>query len=57
MALAAAAAAGLLLFTANPPLDLGPVAFVALIPLLWALDRAGGPRRAAIVGFVFGLVY
>lgn len=57
MALAAAAAAGLLLFAANPPLDLGPVALVAMIPLLWAVGESATPRRGALVGFVFGLVY
>ena len=54
--IAAAGAAGLLLTTANPPTDLGPVAFVALIPLLWAL-RGVGARRGAMLGLVFGLVY
>jgi apolipoprotein N-acyltransferase len=57
VALAAAAAAGLLLFAANPPLDLGPVAFVALIPLLWAVGESATARRGALVGFAFGLVY
>jgi apolipoprotein N-acyltransferase len=54
--LAAAGGAGLALSLANPPLDIGPLAFLALIPLLWALRRAR-PGRGALVGFVFGLVY
>jgi apolipoprotein N-acyltransferase len=41
---------------ANPPLDLGPVAFFAAIPLLWAL-RGVGARRGALLGFAFGLAY
>jgi apolipoprotein N-acyltransferase len=49
-------AAGTLLTVANPPADLGPLAFLALIPLLWALPGLG-PRRGALVGFVFGLTY
>jgi len=55
----AAAASGLLLFLANPPLDAGPVAFVAVVPLLWAVGEWGAhrPRRGALLGFVFGLVY
>jgi apolipoprotein N-acyltransferase len=44
------------LFLANPPADLGPLAFVALIPLLWAVGE-GRARRGALVGLAFGLVY
>jgi len=40
----------------NPPADAGAVAFVGFIPLLWAL-RGAPPRRGALLGFVFGLVY
>src|SRR5207248_4786317 len=54
--LAFAALSGVLLSFANPPLDLGPLAFVALIPLLAAIERST-PRRGATAGFVFGLVY
>jgi len=36
--------------------DLGPVAFVALVPLLWIL-RGVRPRRALLLGFVFGFAY
>jgi apolipoprotein N-acyltransferase len=56
VAIAAAGAAGALLSLANPPTDLGPIAFVALVPLLWVL-RDARPRRGALLGFVFGLVY
>lgn len=41
---------------ANPSPDVGPLAFVAMVPLLWAL-RAVRSRRGALIGFVFGLVY
>jgi apolipoprotein N-acyltransferase len=41
---------------ANPPLDLGPLAFFAAIPLVWAL-RGVGARRGALLGFAFGLAY
>jgi apolipoprotein N-acyltransferase len=56
VAVAVASAAGAVMSLANPPIDLGPVAFVALVPLLWAL-REAEPRRGAILGFCFGLVY
>jgi apolipoprotein N-acyltransferase len=48
--------AGALLSLTNPPVDLGPLAFAALIPLLWALS-GGGVRRGALVGLAFGLAY
>lgn len=54
--LALAVAAGLLLSLSNPPVDAGWVAFVALVPLFLAV-RAASPRRGALVGLVFGLVY
>ena len=47
-------AAGLALSLAFPPASLWPVAFVAISPLLWLLDRSG-PWRGALLGFVFGL--
>jgi apolipoprotein N-acyltransferase len=56
VAVLGAAAAGALMWAANPPADLGPLAFVALIPLLAGLRRAG-PGRGALLGMVFGLVY
>lgn len=55
-AVAAVSAAGLLIALANPPPDAGPVAFVGLVPLLWSLRRVR-PKRGAVLGFVFGLVY
>ena len=52
----AAVVAGLLLGVSFPPLDLGALALVAVIPLLWAW-RGATPRRAALYGFVFGLAF
>jgi apolipoprotein N-acyltransferase len=54
--IAAAAASGVLLWLAHPPADLGPVAFVATVPLLLATRRARA-RRSALLWFVFGLVF
>jgi apolipoprotein N-acyltransferase len=54
--LVASGVSGLLLWTAFPPFDLGPVALVALVPLLWAW-RDASPRRAALYGFVFGVFF
>jgi apolipoprotein N-acyltransferase len=54
--MAAAVLSGLLLFLAFPPADVGVLAFVALIPLLWAW-RDAGPGRAAGLGFLTGLVF
>jgi apolipoprotein N-acyltransferase len=41
---------------AFPAFDLGPLALVALVPLLWAWRNAP-PARAALYGFVFGIAY
>ncbi|HXJ66025.1 MAG TPA: apolipoprotein N-acyltransferase, partial [Actinomycetota bacterium] len=56
VALLAAGASGVLLSLANPPVQIEPLAFVALIPLLWAIRRAR-PRRGLLLGFTFGAVY
>jgi apolipoprotein N-acyltransferase len=47
---------GTLTWLANPPADVGPLAFVALVPLLWSL-RGARARRGALLGFAYGLVY
>ena len=52
----AALASGLLLALAFPPFDVGPLALVALVPLLWAWHDAG-PGRAALYGFAAGIVF
>src|SRR5207302_5062349 len=56
VALGAAAAAGALASLANPPADLGPLALVALVSLVWALGRAR-PERGAMLGLSFSEVY
>ena len=53
---AAAAATGVLLALSRPPADLGLLALVALVPLLWAW-RGATPRGAALLAFVAGCVY
>ncbi|MGZ6995031.1 MAG: apolipoprotein N-acyltransferase [Acidimicrobiia bacterium] len=53
---AAAVASGLLLALTFPALDWGPLALVALVPLLWAWQRSG-PARAALYGFVAGVAF
>ncbi|MGH2405026.1 MAG: apolipoprotein N-acyltransferase [bacterium] len=52
----AAAATGLLLAGAFPPLDQGLVAWVALVPLFWAL-RETPPLPAFRLGFLAGVVW
>jgi apolipoprotein N-acyltransferase len=54
--LLAAATTGLALVLAFPGPDLGPVAFVALVPLLLAVEGVR-PARAAALGLVAGLVF
>src|SRR5204862_3674603 len=51
-----AVASGILLSFSQPPIGFGPLAFVALIPFLWLL-RGARPRRAVLLGFVFGFAY
>ncbi len=56
LALLAAAGSGVILWLALPPVDAGPLGFVALIPLLIAL-RGARARRGALLGLAFGLVF
>lgn len=44
---------GVLLFLSFPPASLLPLAFIAFIPLLWALERCS-PRRAFMIGWSSG---
>jgi len=39
-----------------PPAGIGPLAFVALVPLLW-LVRDARPRRGLLLGLAFGLAF
>jgi apolipoprotein N-acyltransferase len=54
--LLAAASTGLALVLAFPGPDLGPVAFVALVPLLLAVEQVR-PARAAALGLLAGVVF
>jgi len=54
--LGAAAVSGVLLALAFPAFDLGALALVALVPLIWAW-RDATPWRGALYGFTFGLVF
>src|SRR5207244_6342656 len=56
VALAVAGASGALLSLSQPPADLGPLAFVGLIPLFW-LVRASRPGRSFLLGLGFGFAY
>jgi len=47
----------LLMWTAFPPLDLGPLALVAAAPLLWAIRRVERPGEAATIGFLWGTLF
>ena len=48
---------GLLLYFAEPPFGLSPLGFVALIPLMHAAHRSSSYRKAALGGFVSGVVF
>jgi apolipoprotein N-acyltransferase len=54
VALLAAVVSGVLAGIAFPPVDVGPVALMALVPLLWVW-REAAPGRAALAGFAFGV--
>jgi apolipoprotein N-acyltransferase len=54
--LLAAPASGALLAAAFPALDLGPLALVALVPLLLATETVR-PARAAALGYLAGLTF
>jgi apolipoprotein N-acyltransferase len=56
VALLLAAMSGLLLSLASPPVQIEPIAFVALVPLLSAI-RSVRPRRGLLLGMAFGFVY
>lgn len=48
---------GILLFLAEPPFGLWPLAFVALLPLIQAARKSPDYRRAALGGFVSGVAF
>jgi apolipoprotein N-acyltransferase len=51
--LGAAVGAGVVTGLCFPPVDLGPLVLVSLVPLLWAW-RGARPGHAALYGFAFG---
>lgn len=53
----AAGAAGLLLSLTFPPWGMELLAWVALVPFLWAIQGETVPARCALYGAVFGLVF
>jgi apolipoprotein N-acyltransferase len=48
---------GILLALCFPKFNLWPLAFMALVPLFIEIYRKKTPREAAVMGFVFGLVF
>jgi apolipoprotein N-acyltransferase len=56
VALALSALSGLSWVLAGPDVDLWPLAYVGLVPLLVAVERAPTLRRAALYGWIAGLV-
>ena len=48
---------GLLLFLANPPVGLWPLAWLALAPLIVGVTRAHSARQAAWRGYLFGWLF
>lgn len=55
--LTAAAAGGLLLALSFPPADIALLAWVAFIPLFWAMEAVHGSSKSALCGFVFGIAF
>ena len=54
-ALAVSAVTGALMVLATAELDIWPLGWVAVTPLLWAVDRAPTRRRALLCGWTAGL--
>ena len=52
-----AVAAALLLALAFPDFDLWPMAYVALVPLLWAIGREERTGASFVLGWIFGVVF
>ncbi len=46
-----------LVFLSFPPIDLGPLAWFALIPLLYALGAARLPWQGGLTGLIYGTVF
>jgi len=54
--LLASIGSGVLIFTATADIDWWPLAWIALVPLLWAIDGAPTRRRAGLYAWITGLV-
>jgi len=54
--LLASIGSGVLIFTATADIDWWPLAWIALAPLLWAIDGAPSRRRAGLYAWITGLV-
>lgn len=52
-----AALSGALTSLAFPPYDLGPLAWVSLVPMFYVLGRVRGAASGALCGLVFGLAF
>lgn len=55
--LIAVALSAFLLWAAFPPLDLGPLALVAVAPFLWAIRQVERGTQAMFLGFAFGATF
>ncbi len=53
----AALGGAILMWLSFPPFDIGILAFIAPVPLLWGLRRAESAATAIAVGFVYGAVF
>lgn len=53
----AVVASALIMWAAFPPLDFGPLAFVAPIPLFWALRRVERGFESVVLGLLWGAVF
>jgi apolipoprotein N-acyltransferase len=56
LAVGASVSSAILLLLSLPVTNLWPLAWVALVPLLWAVSSASSHRRGFLHGFVMGLV-
>ncbi|MBN2113044.1 MAG: apolipoprotein N-acyltransferase [Acidimicrobiia bacterium] len=54
---AAALISAALMWLAFPPVNAGPVIFIAPVPLLWALRRMTSRREAVWVGLIYGAAF
>ncbi len=55
--LAAGVVSGLVLWTTFPPMEWGPLAWIALTPLFWLATVVGAPGRTYLAAWAGGLVF